>query len=100
VSRRAHDLSQVIGIDHCLEFPFDGLLYRDPAALAALDAAVRTGNIAALQREIELLVLLPYLTMVNQSVLLPRTDSEWEVRDGSGSHPRLGPLVRGVLRPL
>ncbi len=46
------------------------------------------------------LVLLPYLTMVNQSVILPRTDADWEVRDGSGSHPRLGQLVRGVLRPF
>jgi hypothetical protein len=49
----AHNLSQVNHSDYYLEFPFDGLLYRDPAALAALDAAVRAGNIAALQQEID-----------------------------------------------
>ena len=49
----AHNLSQVTHLDYYLEFPFDGLLYRDPAALAALDAAVRTGNIAVLRHEID-----------------------------------------------
>lgn len=49
----AHNLSQVRHPDYYLEFPFDGLLYRDPAALAALDAAVRSGDIPALRREIE-----------------------------------------------
>ncbi len=49
----AHNLSQVTHLDYYLEFPFDGLLYRDPAALAALDAAVRTGNFAVLRHEID-----------------------------------------------
>jgi hypothetical protein len=49
----AHNLSQVTYLDYYLEFPFDGLLYRDPAALAALDAAVRASNIAVLQHEID-----------------------------------------------
>jgi hypothetical protein len=49
----AHNLSQVTHLDYYLEFPFDGLLYRDPKALAALDAAVRASNIAALQHEID-----------------------------------------------
>lgn len=49
----AHTLSQVRHPDYYIEFPYDGLLYHDPAALATLDAAVRTGNILALEREIE-----------------------------------------------
>lgn len=49
----AHNLSRINNLDYYLEFPFDGLLYRDPTALAAFDAAVRGGNIPALRREIE-----------------------------------------------
>jgi hypothetical protein len=49
----AQNLSQVTRNDYYVAFPFDGLLYRDPAALALLDAAVRAGDIAALQQEIE-----------------------------------------------
>ena len=49
----AHNLSQIDDLDYYLEFPFDGLLYRDPAALAAFDRAARQGDIAALRREIQ-----------------------------------------------
>ncbi len=49
----ARNLSQISDLDYYLEFPFDGLLYRDPAALAAFDTAVRRGDISALRREIE-----------------------------------------------
>lgn len=49
----AHNLSQISDLDYYLEFPFDGLLYRDPAALATFDAAVRQGDTAAIRREIE-----------------------------------------------
>lgn len=49
----AHNLSQISDHDYYLEFPYDGLLYRDPAALAALDSAVRRNDIPALRREIE-----------------------------------------------
>lgn len=49
----AHNLSQISDLDYYLEFPFDGLLYRDPAALAAFDTAARRGDTAALRREIE-----------------------------------------------
>lgn len=49
----AHNLSQISDHDYYLQFPFDGLLYRDPESLAAFDAAVRHGDVAALQREFE-----------------------------------------------
>ncbi|HEY1390787.1 MAG TPA: hypothetical protein VGF38_19790, partial [Ktedonobacterales bacterium] len=49
----AHNLSQITQTDYYLKFPFDGLLYHDPAALASLEAAVRTVDGAALQNEIE-----------------------------------------------
>jgi hypothetical protein len=49
----AHNLSRISNLDYYLEYPFDGLLYRDPAALAAFDTAVRTGDIAGIRREIE-----------------------------------------------
>ena len=49
----AQNLSQVNQIDYYLIFPFDGLLYRDPAELASFEAAVRTDDIKALQKEIE-----------------------------------------------
>ena len=49
----AQNLSQVKRIDYYLMYPFDGLLYRDPAALASFEAAVRASDIQALQNEIE-----------------------------------------------
>lgn len=49
----AHNLSQISDLDYYLEFPFDGLLYRDPAALATFEAAVRQGDTVALRGEIE-----------------------------------------------
>lgn len=49
----AHNLSRISDLDYYLEFPFDGLLYHDPASLAAFDSAVRRGDIEALQGEIE-----------------------------------------------
>ncbi|HEY1390781.1 MAG TPA: hypothetical protein VGF38_19760 [Ktedonobacterales bacterium] len=49
----AQNLSQVTQTDYYLMFPFDGLLYHDPAALASFEAAVRTGDSAALQDDIE-----------------------------------------------
>jgi hypothetical protein len=49
----AHGLSQVSHAQYYMEFPWDGLLYKTPAELAAFDAAVRSGNIAALKSEID-----------------------------------------------
>lgn len=49
----AHNLSQITDLDYYLEYPYDGLLYRDPAALAALDTAIRRNDIPALRHEIE-----------------------------------------------
>jgi hypothetical protein len=49
----AQNLTQVTRTDYYVAFPFDGLLYRDPAALASFEAAVRTSDIAALQQEID-----------------------------------------------
>ena len=48
----ARNLSQITDLDYYLEFPYDGLLYRDPAALASLDTAVRSADMAALRDEI------------------------------------------------
>ena len=49
----AHNLSRIRNLDYYLEYPFDGLLYRDPASLSAFDTAVRTGDVAGIRREIE-----------------------------------------------
>ncbi len=49
----ARNLSQITDLDYYLEFPFDGLLYRDPKALVALESALRQGDATALRGEIE-----------------------------------------------
>jgi hypothetical protein len=50
----AHNLSQVTTHqEYYMEYPWDGLLYKAPAELAAFDAAVRSGNIPAIRDEIE-----------------------------------------------
>jgi hypothetical protein len=49
----AHNLSQVRHAEYYMEYPWDGLLYMPPAALAAFDEAVRTGDIEAIKREID-----------------------------------------------
>jgi hypothetical protein len=49
----ARNLSQIRDLDYYLNFPFDGLLYRDPDALTALESAVRSSDETALRGEIE-----------------------------------------------
>lgn len=49
----ARNLSQISDFDYYLDFPYDGLLYRDPVSLAAFEKAVNTNDVAALQREIK-----------------------------------------------
>jgi hypothetical protein len=53
----ARNLSQINDLDYYLDFPYDGLLYRDPVSLAAFETAVRTSDVAALQREIKRLAV-------------------------------------------
>jgi hypothetical protein len=49
----AHNLAEVTHPQYYMAFPWDALLYKGPAVLAAFDGAVRQGNIAAIEREIE-----------------------------------------------
>jgi hypothetical protein len=48
----AHNLSGVTHAEYFMAFPWDALLYRDPHALALFDTAVRSGDTAAIRREI------------------------------------------------
>lgn len=49
----ARNLSQITNLDYYLEFPYDGLLYRDQRSLAAFESAMRRGDARALRHEIE-----------------------------------------------
>jgi hypothetical protein len=51
----AHNLSSVTHPEYYFDFPWDGLLYKNPAELAAFDAAVRGGNIPAIRQQLETL---------------------------------------------
>lgn len=51
-----HRLQQATDRRYYLAFPWQGLLYRRPEELAAFDAAVRTGDIAGIEREVERVV--------------------------------------------
>jgi hypothetical protein len=48
----ARNLTDATHPQYYTSFPWDALLYKDPAALAAFDRAVRTGDVAAIKREI------------------------------------------------
>jgi hypothetical protein len=49
----AHNLGGVTEPEYYITFPWDALFYERPDEVAALDAAVRTGNVPAIEREIE-----------------------------------------------
>jgi hypothetical protein len=49
----AHNLSRITNQEYYMEYPWDGLLYKPPAELAAFDDAVRTGDIPAIKRDID-----------------------------------------------
>lgn len=49
----AQHLSKVSETDYYLRYPWDGLLYLQPKALAAFESALRTGDVAAIERAIE-----------------------------------------------
>lgn len=49
----AHNLARISHPEYYFTYPWDGLIYRSPADLAAFDLAVRSGDIAAIKREIQ-----------------------------------------------
>lgn len=49
----AHNLQYATDERYYLAFPWQGLLYRKPEELRAFDAAVRTGDVAGIEHEIE-----------------------------------------------
>jgi hypothetical protein len=49
----AHNLAQVTHPQYYEAFPYEGLLYKDPQALKVFDAAVHTGDLKAIQNEVE-----------------------------------------------
>lgn len=51
-----HRLQQATDRRYYLAFPWQGLLYRTPEELSAFDAAVRAGDTAGIEREVERLV--------------------------------------------
>lgn len=51
----ARNLIQMTDPQYYMQHPWDGLLYMPPATLEAFDAAVRTGNVEAITREIDYL---------------------------------------------
>jgi hypothetical protein len=123
--RAAHNLSQVRDPNYYFEYPFEGLLYRDPAGLAAFDTAVRGGDVAALQHEIQYLAARLIETLhspVRAQPLLAFTGPDGErrrlafnLRTAIGLalvayliteevrllvHPRQAAMPRSVLPPL